>query len=666
MNDLPIEASCPACGGPITFKIGSSVVVVCEFCNSVVARGDRALEDLGKVADLAETGSPLDIGLRGSYRGVSFELTGRAQLGHEAGGVWDEWYAAFADGKWGWLAEAQGRFYITFQQSMPEQSLLPPFEMLELGEPVAAIAGSVPLMVAEKGEANALGAKGEIPYRLTPGETYYYADLSGPGGAFATLDYSETPAQVFIGREVTLADLSLAAIGPGPEREVRRVSALHLSCPQCGGALDLRAPDKTERVTCPNCGSLLDVSHGKLEFLKALGQPKVAPIIPIGSVGQFGNDKLTVIGFMQRSVEFEGVRYFWEEYLLYEPQVGFRWLVRSDDHWNFVQSVPPGEVTASGRNVYYGGKRFKLYQDAIARVEHVMGEFYWKVTTEELVKTADYVCPPLMLSMEVPMSVFPGEDAGAGEEPKKRQRKKAKPAGFESGEINWSLGAYLNRGDVEKAFGIKGLPKPSKVAPNQLFPNKAVYKYWLFFFVATLVFGLFVMSTGSHQKIFENTYQFEALKAADGSQTVFSEAFPVAGGKNLRIAARGTVDNSWLYVEGDLIDETTGLVQSFSMPVEYYHGVEDGESWSEGDQSPDIFISALPEGKYTLRLEAQWEHWQQPVSMTLRIEQGVPRFVHLLFALVMISIIPIFVAYRHYRFEVRRWADSDYSPFSSE
>ena len=108
---MPIEASCPACGAPISFKIGSSIVVVCEFCNSVIARGDRKLEDLGKVADLAETGSPLDIGLRGMYQGVSFELTGRAQLGHEAGGVWDEWYAAFADGRWGWLAEAQGRFY---------------------------------------------------------------------------------------------------------------------------------------------------------------------------------------------------------------------------------------------------------------------------------------------------------------------------------------------------------------------------------------------------------------------------------------------------------------------------------------------------------------------------------------------------------------------------
>ncbi|MCA1593465.1 MAG: hypothetical protein LC754_12615 [Acidobacteria bacterium] len=104
-----LQANCPACGAPVTFKTGSSVVVVCDYCNSVVARTDRALEDLGKVADVVESGSPLAVGLKGVCRGVAFELTGRAQLGHAAGGMWDEWYAAFADGRWGWLAEAHQR-----------------------------------------------------------------------------------------------------------------------------------------------------------------------------------------------------------------------------------------------------------------------------------------------------------------------------------------------------------------------------------------------------------------------------------------------------------------------------------------------------------------------------------------------------------------------------
>src|SRR6185369_15753258 len=79
---------CPACGAPVEFKSGQSIVVICGYCHSAVARTDRELKDLGKVAELVETGSPLDVGVRGSFRDVPFELTGRAQLGHQMGGQW--------------------------------------------------------------------------------------------------------------------------------------------------------------------------------------------------------------------------------------------------------------------------------------------------------------------------------------------------------------------------------------------------------------------------------------------------------------------------------------------------------------------------------------------------------------------------------------------------
>ncbi len=201
---MALRANCPACGAEVLFKTGSSVVVVCDFCRSVVARTDRGIEDLGKVADVAESGSPLEVGLRGVYFGVAFELTGRAQLQHAAGGFWDEWYAAFADGRWGWLAEAQGRFYLTFQIQVPSPNALPSFDSLQFGQQVWAIPSQSPPVVAEKGTARALAAAGEIPYLLTPGETYPYADLSGAGGVFGTLDYGELPPQVFMGRETTL------------------------------------------------------------------------------------------------------------------------------------------------------------------------------------------------------------------------------------------------------------------------------------------------------------------------------------------------------------------------------------------------------------------------------------------------------------------------------
>lgn len=664
---MSVEASCPACGAPITFRMGSSIVVVCPFCQSVVARGDRKLEDLGKVAALVGTNSPLEVGLRGAYQNIQFELTGRAQLGHDAGGMWDEWYAAFQDGRWGWLAEAQGRFYLTFQQSLSEQTLIPPFEAIQLGEPIAALPTSVPMTVAEKSVATQLGAQGEIPYKLTPGAEYEYADLSGPHGIFATIDYSESLPLVFVGREVTLAELGLS-IAVAREGEARRITSTQLNCTQCGGPLELRAPDQSLRVTCPNCGSLLDVSQGRLEFMQALQPPKTPLVIPIGSIGEFEGVKQMVIGFMVRSVEYEGVRYYWEEFLLYNAQIGFRWLVRSDDNWSYVQAVPPGDVFhksgafgGKGDTVQFQGERYKLYQDAIARVEYVIGEFFWKVEVGETTRSADYIHPPRMLSMEATLMPAVAEE-GTEPAPKKKGKK---ARSVQTGEINWSLGTYTKREDVEKAFGITGLPRTSKIAPNQPFLHKKVYKYWGLLLAATFLLGLVINATGSRAKVYEQTFAFQPVANSEGTQSVFSEPFQLNGRKNIRVTARSNVDNTWLYVEGDLISDATGDVQTFSLPVEYYHGVDDGESWSEGSQSPSIHLSAMPAGQYMLRLEAQWEKWQQPVTLSVRIEQGVPRVLHWFLAMLFVSIIPVFVALHQFSFERRRWADSDYSPFGS-
>src|SRR5919206_2459268 len=470
-----LAANCPSCGAPVEFKSGQSIVVICGYCRSAVARTDRDLKDLGKVAELVETGSPLDVGLRGKWRDIPFELTGRAQLGHEMGGQWDEWYATFANGWLGWLAEAQGRFYLTFQYPIPEATYVPTFEQLQLGQEVYGLPWPTPLIVAETGRATARGAKGEIPYLLTPGETYFYADLSGANSAFGTLDNNKPPPLIFLGQEVTLAELGITTTR-APERAERRVDAAQLSCPHCGGPLELRAPDKTERVTCPNCNSLLDVNQGQLKFLKALEKPWFQPLIPFGTVGEVPEGKMTVIGAMARSVTIEGTQYFWSEYLLYHPQIGFRWLVASDDHWNYVRAVPPGEVIESAKSVNYHGQHYRIFQDAQARVECVLGEFYWKVEAGEQVRGVDYIAPPYMLSKEVSTVYITDPD-----DPGKARRA--------TGEINWSLGTYVTVPQIEKSFSVSGLPRPKNIAPNQPYKHWWVYKYWLAFILLLALAG---------------------------------------------------------------------------------------------------------------------------------------------------------------------------------
>lgn len=637
-----VEGSCPGCGAPVPFKTGSALVTVCQFCHSVVARGDRRLEDLGKVAAVIETGSPLQLGLKGRYHGKAFELVGRAQFSHEAGGTWDEWYAAFRNGRWGWLAEAQGRFYLTFEHKLKPGAKFPPLEQLGVGERIE-IPGVGEYTVVEIGTGQGIGAAGEIPWRLVPGEPHQFVDLYGDEGKFATLDYGSTPPAIYVGEEVTLAEIGITPDVLPPEHVPKKIATKQLSCPRCGGSLELRAPDQSERVTCPSCDSLLDIDQGNLKYLTSLTKSRIDPIIPLGAKGTLKGVEYTVIGFLRRSVTFEGVDYYWMEYLLYEPHTGFRWLVHSDGHWSFVEPISPGEVSFGTNDARYDGTRFRIFQKGKAHVRYVLGEFYWKVSVNEVVRTEDYIAPPRMISVEKSISSRSGSKG-------------------EKGEINVSLGTYLPHDELEQAFGLAHLWRPDKPAPNQPYPHNWIFPLWGAFTAALLFVGCIFFLASDARTLFERQYSFSS-PAAEKPQVVFAnETFELRRGRNIEVTARTQVNNSWIYFEGDLFNEETGLVQAFDLSVEYYHGVSGGESWREGSQTGRRYLSALPPGRYSLRLEGYTPPGRSEM-VTIIVREGVFRWLHLILALLAVSIPALGILFHRMSFERSRWEDSDYSPY---
>ena len=628
-----LAANCPSCAAPITFKAGSTIVLVCPFCRSAIARTDRKLEDLGKVAEIAESESPLKIGLDGTFKGNRFQLTGRAQNRHELGGFWDEWYATFSNGWVGWLAEAQGKFYLTFYQPLPNGASVPSFETLQIGQTISEIPGETPLLVTEKGTATAVAADGEIPYKLVPNERGDYADLSGKNGVFATIDYSLNPPWVFVGQEVSLADIGLADARPA-ERTARRVAVGKMGCPNCGGSLELNAPDKTERVTCPFCNSLLDVNQGNLKFLHALAKIANPFVLSIGAEGIFENDaQYKIIGAIVRSVTFDGVQYFWHEYLLYNRNIGFRWLVHSDNHWNFVKPINAAEVAVAGIQAHFNGESFKIFQDAPARVEYVQGEFYWRVETGETVRAIDFVNAPLMLSQEI-----------------------------SNNEMNWSLGTYLTNAEVEKAFGISDLPKPSSVAPNQPFTGGFYIKYGFLMLGTLLVIALVMIPlSGFSSTPLNQQITLPPTANAQAAQTVFSQPFELKGNRNVRVTASAPVSNSFADLDIDLINEQNSEVESVNIPIEYYQGSDSDGAWTEGGQTQDATLSSLPAGKYTLRVEGTWENFQQAMPVTVRVEQNIHRGVNFWLAFFALALLPLFGLIRKWSFESKRWKDSAFN-----
>lgn len=647
---MPV-ANCPSCGGPIDFKIGSSVVVVCDYCRSVVARTDIGVQDLGKVAALVDTGSPLRRDLPGKYRGVGFRLTGRTQMKHAMGGMWDEWYAAFDDGRWGWIAEAQGRYYVTFKS---ESKNVPPFDTLNPGDAVHG------LIVDETGTATLISGEGEIPWRVEPNSTYDYADLSGREGRFATIDYSEDPPLVFVGEQTSLEELGIN-IGLEAGRTTR-VKVEKLACANCGGPLNLVAPDQAQRIICPNCGGVHDVAEGNLQYLDSLGKKGPRPLIPLGSKGKLEGEEYILAGFQQRSVTYDR-KYYWHEYLLFHPKSkSFCWMIESDGHWSFGRNIASAEVddperNGAARRIQNGGKTFRIFADAIATTEWVSGEFYWRVEVGETARAIDYIAPPLGLSKEII-----GSDRSA--------------------EIQYTLAHYVKTADIETAFGVKKLPPPRGVGMIQPFEGSAVGKTWAMLFVALLAVAIFIGVTRARRQVFDESIHFDDVSTPawgsddtstapapqpqptssnEHSRVIFTKPFSLTGGRNLMVDATADVNNNWVYVGGDIVNESTGEIESFDLPIEYYEGYDQGEHWTEGSRSKTIFIPPMTAGNYTMRLEGQWAGGSPP-PVHVVIREGVFRWSHFFLAFLLISVPALWLGLRRGAFEGKRWAEASFTP----
>jgi hypothetical protein len=650
------------------------MVAVCAYCKALAARRDRDPELIGKVADLVDTGSPLGLGATGTFAGRAFSLAGRVQLKHPLGGVWDEWYLAMDDGRWGWLAEAQGRFYLTFTQ-VPH-GVLPAYENLQAGG-LADLGVDGQWTVGELSEANFHSAEGEIPWAVEPGATYRYADLSGKNGAFATLDYGEDPPLFFLGREVPLADLHLQS----GSRKPPKVGTQGMNCPKCGGALALRAPDQTQRVGCPSCGSLLSAENGKLAFLKSLKQPHPSVAIPLGTEGTLRGEPLTCIGQLRRTCTIEGLPYPWTEYLLLDGQHGFQWLVESEGHWSLAKALPAGEappLEGAQKNLGFQGQNWRRFQDVDAVVEGVWGEFYWKVEQGERVLVTEFVAPPRSLTCERQ------SHRGGGEE------------------VNWSLSTYLEPVEVWAAFKVEGAPPPpqgiSSFQPN---PHKVTLsRSWLWTVGALALLLLIVMFesvTHSNEELFKQRLDLfemahldptmveaprkgiptrrpaplpassEAPKEEPQEPVFFSGPILIKEGhRNLAVTVSSPVNNNWVEVEGALVSETTGVAELFLVSSSYYHGVDGGESWTEGGQTDTVFLSAVPAGTYVLRLAPAWNGKVPPVRFVdVQLHQGVMRWLYPGLALLAILLVPFLMLFPIAAFEGRRWQESMYGPKAS-
>jgi hypothetical protein len=419
------------------------------------------------------------------------------------------------------------------------------------------------------------------------------------------------------------------------------VKTKSLSCPNCGGPVAVRGFAHTLNVVCPQCMSVLDATTPEVQLLQQFqAKERIQPKIPLGSRGKIRDTLYEVIGFQVRDVQSGEDFFSWDEYLLFNPYKGFRYLTEYHGHWNFVRVVsalPEGGRSGVKIAMRFQGLSYLAFDSMNARTGFVLGEFPWQVRVGDTAACADFISPPYMLSSE-----------------------------STGGEITWSLAEYIDGRMLWQAFKLPGAPPPpSGVFANQPSPYKgsvgSVWRTWVWLNVALLALLLYFSVASVGHEVFSQKYGFSAARANEAA--FVTPDFNLSGrDSNVEVSIKTDLVNNWAYFNFALINENTGQAFDFAREVSYYRD-SDGD---EGSPNNSVMVPGVPSGKYYLRVEPEMDRGAAPVNYQLAIRRDVPNNTFFLIAAGLLLIPPIVKTIRRSSFEAQRWRESDYAPMVSK
>lgn len=354
---------------------------------------------------------------------------------------------------------------------------------------------------------------------------------------------------------------------PPPPPPPKKGRPRRLSCPGCGGSIDVRANGISISAICASCGRTIDVATGDLKIIAEAQSNTRTPDIPIGTRGSLAGTEWEVVGYQVRRNPQEG--WTWDEYLLFNPYRGFRFLAHDDEGWTLYcmlrQDIPdPSNI--KGERHHYAGP-----ETSQARTDYVLGEFYWRVRVGDAAQVEQYTSGSNLLVKET-----------TGDE------------------IVWSRGLQVSGLAVHAAFKLA----PAKAETPAASPRQhtiGAMRVGLVALVILMLLYMIPLGRNASQLVFQQNYQ---VTAADRGKPIASAPFSVPGsGGNLGLDVRSPLNNNWLGLNLSLVGENGTPVFNASETLEYYSGYDSDGSWTEGSQSARILFRSIPGGTYRLLVE---------------------------------------------------------------
>lgn len=423
-----------------------------------------------------------------------------------------------------------------------------------------------------------------------------------------------------------------------------------INCPICKESIVLYDAPRSKFTTCSYCFSYLQIISSELSKLnKELKKPEKTPVLKLGSVANIHDNEFKVVAYLEKREV--GTIYCWREYILTSQSKGYVTLSEFDGHWNLIggeKFVPNFKTPISyGVSVGYNDVEYTIFNKYSPIVTSMLGELDWDVVNEK-VNATEYIAPPYMVVKEI--------------------------TGTTNLSTDYYIGEYLEPQVIANIFNIDLSLLPEKVGVGANQPSKE-YDRWtsslkitgiaiVLVLLLHLLFGIIKPNKELVNSDFLIAY--DPKTGGDSFKSFITPSFYIDDeSSNIEFEIASAVDNNWLETTIVLVNEGDNRTWEVSKGIEFYHGYEDGERWSEGSTKETILLSEIPRGKYHLNVyPSSGDVYRN--NLYIKATSNVTMWRNTLLTILLLCIYPAICWYLMRKFEKGRWNNSDYSPFVNE
>lgn len=401
---------------------------------------------------------------------------------------------------------------------------------------------------------------------------------------------------------------------------------MNINCPNCNTIYEFPFEIEFNYFNCISCDASFRYHQKEFQKLENNQDSQISPYIPIGSKANFYNDDYIVVNCR---LKYWSKYKHWSEYELQNNKKEKIYLTFDEGNWSLAKPIA-FEINATRKSILFEGNEYRIFEKGFVEKVNSFG-FFPNKNENEICEYKDYICPPLGLSIDIykdSQYVYQSE--------------------------------YVSDKEIGKKFGIKKLPTSNFFGNLRPFPIhiKNTILVFIFFIISTLLIHIIKTNQNSEKAILNQTLDLQALRDKEFETPTFKIEGPIAP---LTISVTTDVNNNWVATDFELQNLTTKETAYFSKDVEYYQGVEGGESWSEGSKTEEFNICGVSSGSYKIKFKPNIDGIDD-ISNTYSIniiwgENDNWNFLIVVFTFMALVIILYFLKYN---FERQRWLESDF------